>query len=330
MSYYAISRLQNYKFNECGAILKEVFRTLPNYDNPECNPKLSYLNVALIETDFNDLTFEKYILNYRKEHDIKGRFNINANNPKNMTNVCSQALFTMSKEYIENMTRAEQIEYFELCLEFFKKEFPSAKIISAVIHFDETTPHMHVTFLPVAKRENKKTKEEEEIFSTTALMPGKDFFRGYQDRFFKFISEECGYSGLDRSNSTRKNLSVKEYKKYRELLEIVSRLKYERQELYDEIERLKDENKTLRYFRDLFKKIPILGLIVEIFTDPFITDKNAKISRVINEIQTHREIEQEKRRSLDSIISDAEQKKNVNNDKMTPSKQRLLDKIFRS
>ena len=164
MSYYAISRIQNYKFNECGAILKEALRTLPNYDNPDCNPDLSYLNVALVTTDFNELTFEKYILKYRKEHGIKGRFNINANNPKNMTNVCSQALFTMSKEYIEGMYRDEQIEYFELCLEFFKKEFSTAHIVSAVIHFDETTPHMHVTFLPIAKRENKKTKQEEECY----------------------------------------------------------------------------------------------------------------------------------------------------------------------
>lgn len=325
---YAISRLQNYKFNECGAILKEALRTLPNYDNPDCNPDLSYLNVALVTTDFNGLTFEKYIAKYRKDNNIKGRFNINANNPKNMTNVCSQALFTASKEYIENMSRYEQIEYFNHCLDFFKNEFSTAKIISAVIHFDETTPHMHVTFLPIANRFNERKQEQEYIFSTTLLMPGKDFFRGYQDRFFDYISS-CGYSGLTRSNSNRKNMSVKEYKKYQQLMVAIEALKEERKELYDEIEKLLRENKDLRYYRDLFKHIPILGLIVEIVLDCCVDNKNASISRAINELQTYRVVEQVKRSSLDDKIANAESKKPTDYDAFTPSKKRLVDKIFR-
>ena len=326
--YYAISRLQNYKFNECGAVLKEALRTLPNYDNPDCNPALSYLNVALVSTDFEGLTFEKYIAKYRKDNNIKGRFNINANNPKNMTNVCSQALFTMSKDYIETMTRDEQIDYFKHCLNFFKKEFPTAEIVSAVIHFDETTPHMHVTFLPIAERKSK-SGEDEKIFSTTLLMPGKDFFKGYQDRFFDYITS-CGYEGLTRSNSTRKNMSVKEYKKYQELMAMLDELKAERKQLYDEIEKLKHENKDLRYWRDLFKHIPLLGLIVEIVLDCCIDSKNSSISRAINELQTYRVVEQVKRSSLDDKIAHAESKKPTGYDSFSPSKKSLLDKIFRN
>lgn len=325
--YYAISRLQNYKFSEAGAILKEALRTLPNYDNPDCDASRSHLNVALVSTDFQSLTFEKYIIQYRKDNNIKGRFNLNTANKKNMTNVCSQALFTLSPEYISSMSRSEQIEYFNHCLDFFRSEFPTAKIVSAIIHFDETTPHMHVTFLPIAERKSK-TGEYEKIFSTSILMPGKDFFRGYQDRFYKYITS-CGYEGLTRSNSNRKNMSVKEYKKYQQLMVAIEALRTERKELYDEIEKLLRENKDLRYYRDLFRKIPILGLIVEIVLDCCIDDKNASISRAINELQTYRVVEQVKRSSLDDKIANAESKKPTGYNDFSPSKKSLVDKIFR-
>ena len=49
-------------------------------------------------------------------------------------------------------------------MSFFKKEFPSVHIVAANIHFDETTPHMHITFLPTIERVKKKTGELETIF----------------------------------------------------------------------------------------------------------------------------------------------------------------------
>ena len=99
---YAISRLQNYKFSDVGGVLKEALRILPNYDNPDCDPNKSYLNVALVECDLQGLTPEKYILQYREDNNIKGRFNTNAANPKNLTNCMSQCLFTASVDWINN------------------------------------------------------------------------------------------------------------------------------------------------------------------------------------------------------------------------------------
>ena len=122
---YAISRLASYKFNAVGGVLKEALRTLPNYDNPDCDPNKSYLNVALVETDLQGLTPEKFILQYRKDNDIKGRFNTNAKNPKSNTNCMCQALFTASKEFLDQLDRDDQIQYFNNCLilpsEYFGK-----------------------------------------------------------------------------------------------------------------------------------------------------------------------------------------------------------------
>ena len=85
MANYAISRIASYKFSDCGGVLKEALRTLPNYSNPDCDPAKSYLNVELVPCVVRDMTFEKYILKYREDNDITGRFNTSAPNPKNLT-----------------------------------------------------------------------------------------------------------------------------------------------------------------------------------------------------------------------------------------------------
>ena len=41
-------------------------------------------------------------------------------------------------------------EFFEDCVRFFADKFGKENIISAVVHLDETTPHMHLNLVPIA------------------------------------------------------------------------------------------------------------------------------------------------------------------------------------
>lgn len=45
--------------------------------------------------------------------------------------------------------------YFKACYEFFCNEFGKENVVSAKIHKDETTPHMHLHFVPVNKENGK-------------------------------------------------------------------------------------------------------------------------------------------------------------------------------
>lgn len=46
---------------------------------------------------------------------------------------------------------AEHTEFFNRVIADWEKNNPSLKIFSAVIHFDESTPHIHIDFIPVAE-----------------------------------------------------------------------------------------------------------------------------------------------------------------------------------
>lgn len=58
-----------------------------------------------------------------------------------------EGIYTASPEFFKDKARWETRDFFEDCLEWHKKEYGD-KIISAVIHYDETTPHLHILSIP--------------------------------------------------------------------------------------------------------------------------------------------------------------------------------------
>lgn len=52
-------------------------------------------------------------------------------------------------EFFEGMPTAKQCEFFEDCVKFFADKYGAENIISAVVHMDETTPHLHLNLVPI-------------------------------------------------------------------------------------------------------------------------------------------------------------------------------------
>lgn len=61
-----------------------------------------------------------------------------------------EALVTGSPEKMASMTRNEQMAYFKSALKWLNELHGSSKnLVSCVIHFDETTPHMQAIYVPI-------------------------------------------------------------------------------------------------------------------------------------------------------------------------------------
>ena len=52
-------------------------------------------------------------------------------------------------EFFEDMPLDRQEEFFEDCVKFFADKYGAENIISAVVHMDETTPHLHLSLVPI-------------------------------------------------------------------------------------------------------------------------------------------------------------------------------------
>ena len=58
-------------------------------------------------------------------------------------------LITASPEFFEGKTKKEILAYYTHACRFMEERIGKQNIISAVVHMDEKTPHMHLVFVPL-------------------------------------------------------------------------------------------------------------------------------------------------------------------------------------
>ena len=65
--------------------------------------------------------------------------------------VMQDSICTASPEFFKGKTSRETEDFFRMAYKFYVKTFGEENILSAVVHLDERTPHMHVCFVPITK-----------------------------------------------------------------------------------------------------------------------------------------------------------------------------------
>lgn len=250
----AIMTCANYNCTDANAVEREQERTLHVKDLTKVNydPAKSDRNIILEHDNMKDeyKTFKSYVKAYKEKEDIGGRFNVDTTSDRNATKVLSCFVMSASHDLISSMTREEQVEYFRSGLEFLKEEYPTFHVVDSRIHFDEKgLPHMHTSMLPIHVKVNG-----DKTFNVSQHQKGKDYFRGFQDRFFEHMKERYPKKDLQRYDPERdhtKKLSIKEYKENQDMKR---ELEQERQRLLSKNERLKEIETQLDKAYDVVEK----------------------------------------------------------------------------
>ena len=60
---------------------------------------------------------------------------------------------------LKNEKQNNQNKFFEETKEFLDKRYGKENVVCAVVHYDETTPHLHYAFIPVTFDEKKQKKK---------------------------------------------------------------------------------------------------------------------------------------------------------------------------
>ena len=103
-----------------------------------------------------------------------------------------ETLITATPEFMNKLTEKEKREYFEMATEFIKQEIGEDKIISAVVHMDEATPHMHLAFCPI----NKDGK-----LSAKSILGNQKSLSQWQTKFYECMHER--WKELERGKSAQ-------------------------------------------------------------------------------------------------------------------------------
>ena len=101
-----------------------------------------------------------------------------------------EVLFTATPEFFQGKKLPEIRQYFEEALHFLEQYQAKETIISAVVHMDEKTPHMHLSFVPLTPDNRLSAKE---------IVGNKKKLSWWQDKFWEHMVVK--YADLERGES---------------------------------------------------------------------------------------------------------------------------------
>ena len=170
-------------------------------------------------------------------------------------------------------------------------------IVSAKVHMDESTPHMHIVFIPVIHKLDNKSGKKVDKIACSEFWKGKDSYKKLQDEFdlergkktgvehitteklkqiteYDRIKEEIEFQPIEEIETqnialvVRQNIQLVEYNKKLKryltktlkLIETISEMRLENNRLREENNIIKNKNKRLN------KKIQ---KIIKTFTEFF-------------------------------------------------------------
>ena len=179
---YAILRFAKYKGPEITNIEAHDERTKETYaSNPDIDPSRTHLNFHLVEPSGR----------YRSEAERQIREAGCRTRTDSVRLV--ETMVTASPEFFQGKKRSEIREFFQAALDFIKQKQNPDTIISAVVHMDEKTPHMHLSFVPLT--EDGRLCAKEIIGNKKKLTQWQDAFWEHMVR--KFPDLERGMSASE-------------------------------------------------------------------------------------------------------------------------------------
>jgi hypothetical protein len=201
---FCIMRTEKRKKSDLGGIQKENTRTATEYNN-RVAPGMDIFNVTLKESN-------NWLQDINREIQTAGA------KARSNSVMALDTIYTASPEFFQERTNAENDRFFRDCLKFHESHF--GHIISAVVHYDETTPHLHVISVPLTKDGRLSARD---------VIGNKSKMSKTQDSFFEQVGR--GY-GLERGvhmdgQEKKQHISAQEH----ELREIKQKIAREQERL---------------------------------------------------------------------------------------------------
>lgn len=203
---YAIIRNQKYKRENLKGIFRHNERKNENYSNKNIDKEKSHLNYSLKDPRYS---YEKEFERIRKEYNLKGQI-------KTVSNIACEYIITSDNEFFNRIGEKETRRFFETAYKFVceYKNLGEQYILSAKIHNDEDTPHLHLVFLPIVHTKDKKGNAIDKL-ACSEFWKEKDSYRQLQNAFYEYmVSHNFELErGLPKEETNRTHLSIEEYKK---------------------------------------------------------------------------------------------------------------------
>ena len=202
---FAIIRNTKYKRENLKGIYRHNERKNKNYSNDNIDKERSYLNYSIKSPKYR---YDKEFDRLKEKYNLKGQI-------KTVSNIACEYIITSDKQFFEEIGEEETKRYFETAYNFVAeyKNLGEQYIMSAKVHMDEKTPHMHLIFLPVVHTTDKKGNAIDKL-ACSEFWKEKDSYRRLQDAFYQYMTSHNFEleRGVPKEETGREHIDIKEYK----------------------------------------------------------------------------------------------------------------------
>lgn len=263
---YMVCHFGKYKSGNVFGLQKHNQRENKNYSNMDIDKARTPLNYDLVnQGNINYLKRVKSIIEANRTSERAIR--------KDATIYC-ECIISSDSDFFENLTEDKQKEFFKNSLDYLRSKIGEEFIISANVHLDETTPHMHVGFVPII----------ENSLSAKKLIDRK-FLREVQDQLPAYLKNlgfdiQRGIKGSKRKHKDTKELKKELDRELENKYKDINAIESYKNELEGKIEQLEAHlnQKTIEYdnvTKTLGKNSLVMYQIQEMKVEPvmFSSDK---------------------------------------------------------
>jgi hypothetical protein len=190
---YGIIRIAKYKKDDVPGIESHDKRkSEKGNSNKDINWSLSQTNYDLHISDSHD-TFTKKINKRIQELNLSKA-------PRKDAVVMAQVLITSDYKFFENISKDKQEKFFKDSYDFICERYGKENIVSAIVHLDEATPHMHINFVPVTS--------EGRLSAKTLFDRSTNSLRKLQTDFYEDVAKDYELErGVEGSKQKHKKLA---------------------------------------------------------------------------------------------------------------------------
>lgn len=214
---FLVAHAEKFSIGACAGLGIHVDRKSEEHSNKNIDNTLSSENVQLVE-NYNNNLYGAVKDRIREGYAEKKAIRKDA--VATVGVVCSA-----SSEFFENKSKAESVQYFKDCKEFFENKVGKENIVCAKIHFDEKTPHMHLYFVPLTSDGRLSAKE----------VCNREFLRDMQRELPLYLQEKGHDVERGLEDSTNEHISKKKYE-----------INLQRAEIDKQIQKILEEEKKLK------------------------------------------------------------------------------------
>ena len=187
--------------------------------------------------------------------------------------------------------RFKMIDVYNEQIQDLSKILPTFKIANATIHFDETSPHMHVIGVPVidnCKRGMKKQVGKSQLFTKTLLSDIQDKMRNACIKSYnKFYDVDSKLKAKQKGRN--QDINVNEMGNYREMKKKLEKQKSKLENANKQTEKLDNTSKDISKILDNLKS-PLLDKNNKLISNENIENIKNYIENVTDVTQTVRSV----------------------------------------